>query len=156
MVHRDPKTHCRAVAAIAPASYGTGATNGTGFTKTGFDYAMIILKTGVLGASATLDVKVQESDTLGSGYTDVTGAAFSQKVKASDDNLIYVAQMQLSKRKKFLRVVGTVGAAASIFDVSVVLLEGDRSDGVSIAQAASEAKASPVAASGAGSYEFSV
>lgn len=156
MVHHDPKTHCRWVKAFPKASTGTGANNGTGFTKTGFDYALFALDLGTLGTAATVDVKIQESDTLGSGYTDVTGAAFAQAVKATDDDKLWVAQMKLSARKKFLRVVVTVGAAASVVGVHCVLMEADRSEGVSIAQAGSEATAAPVAASGATGYVFSV
>lgn len=155
---RNPQTENRVVAAIAPASYGTGATNGTGFSRKGFDTALAVLKTGVLGTAATLDVKFQECDTVGGTYADITGAAFSQKVKASDDNLVYVGELDLRGRKKFLRAVSTVGAAASIFDVTVILGNPDRSEAVYAAQGGSEAKAAPVL-SGTGAstkYEFSV
>lgn len=160
MVHHDPKTHCRAVKALPKASYGTGANKGLGFTKTGFDYALVMLDLGTLGTAATVDVVIQESDVLADGGTwaaiPTTPATFSQKVKATDDDKFYVAQIKLSARKKFLRAVATVGAAASVVGVYVVLMEADRSEGVNIAQAASEAIAAPTAFSGTGSYEFSV
>lgn len=158
MVYRDPKSHSRAVKAFAKASTGTGANNGTGFKKTGFDYALWILDLGVLGTAATVDVKIQHSDTLADGVTwvDITGAAFAQKVKASHDNVWAVAQTKLSGLKKYLRPVVTVGAAASVVGVHCVLLGPDRSEEVSIAQGGSEAVAAPTAASGSGAYEFAV
>lgn len=160
MVHRDPKTHCRAIKALPKASYGTGANKGLGFNKTGFDYALVILDLGTLGSSATVDVIIQESDTLADGVTWAaipnTPATFPQQVKATDDDKFLVGQIKLSARKKYLRAVATVGAAASVVGVYVVLLECDRSEGVNAAQGASEAIAAPTAFSGTGSYAFSV
>lgn len=155
-MYSDPKTQCRPVRVFAKASTGTGANNGTGFKKTGFDYLLLTLDLGTLGTAATVDVKMQECATLGGTYVDVAGAAFTQRVKASDDNAMAPAQMKLSGRKAFLRAVVTVGAAASVVGVNGVLMGPDRTEQVSIAQGASEAVACPTAASGAGAYEFSV
>jgi hypothetical protein len=43
--------------------------------------------TGVLGAAATVDAKLQQAtDNAGAGVKDVTGKAITQLVKAADDN----------------------------------------------------------------------
>lgn len=156
MSFNNPATAVRSIRAFPKASTNTGANNGLGFLVKGWRSALVVLDLGTLGTSATVDVKIQESSVLGSGYTDVTGAAFAQKVKATDDNVLAVAEINLTGRKKYLRAVVTVGAAASVVGVNVMLMNPDRTDRVWVAQEASAAVAAPVAESGAGSFEFSV
>lgn len=149
MSAKSPAEQNRFVKAISKASYGAGATNGTGFSWWGFRHALAILDLGTLGASATVDVKFQESDALGSGYVDIAGAAFTQKVKATDDDKVVTAEISLmGPRKKYLRAVATVGTAASVVGVHVLLSNPDRTERVYQAQTASEAIAGPLAASG--------
>jgi len=142
-------THLRPVNAIPADAQAASTVNGTGFSRIGFTSAAFILSLGTLGAAATVDVKVQESDVLGSGYADITGAVFTQKVKATDDGKIYGGHIDLRGRKKFLRVVGTVGTAASEYAVVCLLFNAERDTFISAAQAGSEALA-------AASYDFTV
>lgn len=155
---RNPQSENRVVNAIRPGSHAAATLNGTGFSKHGFTTALVILATQTLGTAATVDVKVQESDVLGSGYADITGAAFAQKVKASHDNHIDVAEIDLRGRKKYLRVVAVTGAAASEFGVMVVLGNPERTEAVNRAQEGSAAEQAPiVSGSGVtGGYAFSV
>jgi hypothetical protein len=136
-------TFCRVVNVLAPISHAAASDNQTGFSREQFDQADFILALGALGAAATVDVKVQESDTLGSGYADITGAAFTQKTKSGTDmsGLIYHGSLDLRGRKKFLRTVTTVGAAASLMSIQCVLYDAKRSEACTVAQAGSEAAA---------------
>jgi hypothetical protein len=141
-MQHSPQTQFRLVNCLAPVSHAASSTNETGFSRIGFDQADFTLNLGVLGSSATVDVKVQESDTLGSGYTDITGAAFTQKTQAGTDmsGLIYHGSIDLRGRKKFLRTVTTVGAAASLMAISCVLSNPIKTEYVTEAQHSSEAK----------------
>jgi hypothetical protein len=89
---------------------------------------MAIIATGVLGASATIDAKIQQAqDSGGTGVKDVTSKAITQIVKASGDNkqaLINFKSEDLDVANgfAFVRISITVGTAASI--VGATLLGG--------------------------------
>lgn len=153
MTAQSPAMKNRFVAAISKASQSAGTANGTGFSWAGWRHALVVLDLGTLGSSATVDVKLQESDTLGSGYTDITGAVFAQKVKASHDDVKTIGELALGGRKKYLRAVSVVATASSVVGVHVILTNPDRSERVYAAQTASEAVAGPLTSAG---IEFSV
>ena len=89
---------------------------------------LAILATGVLGASATVDAKIQQAkDNSGTGAKDMTGKAITQIVKASGDNkqaLINFKGADFDTEGGFcyFRLSITVGTAASI--VGATLLGG--------------------------------
>ena len=93
---------------------------------TTFHNYLAILKTGVLGASATLDAKIQQAtDNAGAGVKDVTGRAITQLVKASNDN--NQAEIDLKQEDldfangfKFFRLSMTVATAASLIDATIL------------------------------------
>src|SRR5947209_7729630 len=55
---------------------------------------LVVLMTGALGTSATVDMKLRASKTSGGTYTDITGAAITQLVKASNDNNIATIEVR--------------------------------------------------------------
>jgi hypothetical protein len=142
-MQNSPQTMIRPVNAIPADSQAAGTTTGVGFSRVGFDQADVILSLGTLGASGTVDVKIQESDLLASGYGDVTGAAFAQKTQAGTDmsSLIYHGSIDLRGRKKFLKAVCVVGTATCEVACIVLLYNPIRDTFVTQTQAASEAKA---------------
>lgn len=85
----------------------------------GYDYATFVVNLGATDiAVATL--KVQESNTSGSGFADVTGLVFgtsnniagsaSTLPAATDDDKIFVFEIDLRKgRKRYLDLVATAG-----------------------------------------------
>jgi hypothetical protein len=85
-------------------------------------FAMItaMIATGVLGASATLDAKLQQaSDSSGTGAKDITGKAITQIVKASGDNKqafinVRPEDLDVDNSFAFVRLSVTVGTAASL------------------------------------------
>lgn len=154
MASQNPATSARTYQAIAPQTSNTAVT-GTGFDTRGFEWAKVILNVGAIVSGGTLDVTVEESDSVGSGYSAITGAVFSQKVNASQ-NKPAVGEIDLRPRKRYLRVVGTAATQNCTFGVTVELQRPDRTERVFAAQAGSEAAAAPLAETGAGAYEFSV
>lgn len=98
----------------------SGTVNGTGVDTAGFDEALAIFDCGTITASGTLDVKIQESDN-NSTFTDVSGAAFSQKTP-SNDEAIYSGRIKCDgSRKRYLRAVAVQATAAALASVSFVL-----------------------------------
>jgi hypothetical protein len=74
----------------------------------------------VLGASATVDAKLQQAtDSSGTGVKDITGKAITQILKASGDNkvaMINVRDTDLDVNNGFtyVRLTVTVGTATSL------------------------------------------
>ncbi len=113
----------KAVQSIVPQNIGIGATvNGAAVDCAQFDEAMIVFDVGVVAASGTLDVKVQESvDSAFTSPADITGAVFVQ-VTPTNDNAIYIGTIKmLSTRLQFLRAVAVDAVAAADLSVSIHL-----------------------------------
>jgi hypothetical protein len=111
---------------IAPSSQGAGALSTAWVAAKNFHRFLAIIQSGVLGASATLDAKLQQAtDGTGTGVKDVTGKSITQFVKASNDGnqaLIDCSadDLDVANSFNFLRLTVTVGTAASLS--SAVLL----------------------------------
>lgn len=108
------------LATIDPVSQGAGSVTSGWVNVANFHSFLAVVQTGVMGASATLDAKIQQAqDNSGTGVKDVTGKAITQIVKAMGDN----KQAFINLRPEdvdningfgFVRVSLTVGVAASI------------------------------------------
>jgi uncharacterized phiE125 gp8 family phage protein len=79
--------------------------------------AVVNLNAGTVGASGTVDAKIQESDD-GTTWTDVTAGAFTQ-VTAANDNAIQ--EKAYTGTKRYIRVVAKVLVAACEFGVDVIV-----------------------------------
>jgi hypothetical protein len=62
------------------------------------------------GSSPTLAVKLQESDSVGSGYTDVTSGAFTQVTTADSFQELVIDTRAI---KRYLRAFWTVGGSST-------------------------------------------
>ena len=106
-------------ATIDPDAYGTGAQNSDWVDMGNFEAILATVYAGTLGASATLDAKLQQAtDGSGAGAKDITGKAITQLVKATDDDkqaIIECRSEELDVANSFthVRLVVTVGTAAS-------------------------------------------
>ena len=103
------------------------ATVTTGWVAVANFHAFLaVIQTGVMGASATLDAKVQQAqDNIGTGAKDVTGKSITQIVKASGDNkqaLINFKPEDLDNTNNFshVRLSLTVGTAASVISATLL------------------------------------
>lgn len=118
-------------AIVDDASYTTAEID-----TLGYDYCTIVCYLGATDI-AMVALKVQESDTSGSGHADVTGLVYgtstdiagstSSLPSSTDDNKAFVFEIDLKGRKRYLDVVatagnGTNGTFATIF---ALLSRGD-------------------------------
>lgn len=84
-----------------------------------YQEALALIATGVLGASATVDAKLEQAqDSSGTGAKDISNKAIAQLVKASNDDdqaLINLKSNELDVDGGFthVRLSITVGTAAS-------------------------------------------
>jgi len=114
------------LAVISPVSQGAATVNTGWISFATFQGIVAVLKTGVLGSSATVDMKFQQAtDGSGTGAKDVTGRALTQIVKATGDNKVATLEVHPSdldtvNNFTHVRVALTVGTAASLVDVTVL------------------------------------
>ena len=108
------------LATIDPVSQAAGSVATGWVSVVNFHNFLAAVETGVLGASATVDAKIQQAqDSSGTGAKDITGKAITQIVKASGDNkqaLINFRGEDLDNANGFgfVRLSLTVGTAASL------------------------------------------
>lgn len=105
----------------------SSTTNGTGIdlqgkVNPGGQEMKATLITGASsGTSPTMDVKLQESDSLGSGYADISGATFTQVTANDAEETIH-----FRTNKRFVRAVFTLGGTSPTFITSCVLVSRER------------------------------
>lgn len=110
---------------IDPISQGAGTVTSGWISASNYERFLAVLQTGVLGASATVDAKLQQAtDSSGTGAKDVTGKAITQIVKASGDGkqaLINLRADELDMNGGFgyFRLSVTVGTAASLIGAAI-------------------------------------
>ncbi|MBW7967569.1 hypothetical protein [Bradyrhizobium sp. BR 10261] len=115
-----PSQRASVVGVIAPISASSVQTSGW-IDATVFHSYLALIQLGVLGASATVDAKLQQaSDNSGTGAKDVTNKAITQFTKTNTDDgkqaLINLRQEDLDFANgfKFFRLSITPAVAASL------------------------------------------
>ena len=108
------------LANLLPTAARTATANGTGVDVTDYEgMAEVVLDSAAgTGTSPTQDVKLQDSAD-NSTFADITGATFTQVVKAASQQNISV---DLSKARQYVRAVTTIGGTTPSFTTSVNLL----------------------------------
>jgi hypothetical protein len=115
-----PSDRVAILAAIDPDAASAGAVNSAWIDVTNWQNLMAIVMAGDLGASATLNAKLEQATSAaGAGAKDVTGKAIAQLTQAgagSDKQaIINCSQYDLDFNNgfKFVRLSMTVATAAS-------------------------------------------
>ena len=123
--NEKPSEGLAVLATIDPISQGAGTVTTGWVDQSQFLAVMALIQTGVLGASATVDAKIQQAtSSAGAGAKDVTGKAITQIVKASGDNkqaLISLKEADLDTEGgfRYVRLSITVGTAASLISATL-------------------------------------
>jgi hypothetical protein len=102
---------------VHPQSVAVGTSDTGGIDMQKFRRALFVLDVGAFGASATVDMKLQESPD-NSTFTDLagTGVAITQLLAGGGNNRLATLEAragQLSQGKRYLRARVTVGTAAT-------------------------------------------
>ena len=116
-----PSDRATVLAKLDPVSQAA-ATVTTAWVKASDYYKhLFMLAVGALGASATVDAKLQQAtDGSGTGAKDITGAAITQLTKAgSDDNKLVLINLSTGKLDvdndfDYVRLSVTVATAACL------------------------------------------
>jgi hypothetical protein len=118
-VNSLPNERVSLVDVLAPSSSST-AQNGGWVDAAKFRRYLARVSCGVLGTAATVDFKLQQATSSGgAGAKDITGAAITQLVKATDDGKVSeinldTASLDSANSFRYVRMVLTVGTAASL------------------------------------------
>lgn len=109
------------VLTLSAAAAVTASGNVTGVDITSYvGKAMVVLTSAAgAGTSPTLDVKLQDSATVGGTYADITGAAFAQVTATA---VALKLTIDVDAAKPFIRVVDTVSGTSPSFTRGVSLL----------------------------------
>ncbi len=115
------------VDAIDPSAQAVGTLTTGWIDASKFQRFAALIQTGVLGAAATVDAKLQQAtDAAGTGAKDVTGKAITQIVKATGDNKQAIINLNPNQDLDFdngfdfFRLSMTVAAAASQTSAAVL------------------------------------
>ena len=90
----------------------------------GYENALLIVTVGAMASNSTLDVATNESDTEEGTPAVVTGAAFTQILAATGASKVYVGELLLKARKRWLQFDFTPAVGAVVFGAVLVLSRG--------------------------------
>jgi len=108
---------------LLPIVFSEAIVDNASFTTTemdtfGFNSALICVRVGTTDIAMTA-LKVQQSDTSGSGFADIDGADFNGDTNidgsaaalptATDDNKFFLVHLDLRGKKRYLDLVATAG-----------------------------------------------
>jgi hypothetical protein len=122
--------HVKVATTLAPQDLsGAAATKaGDGVDCQGFEGAVLAIEIGAItdAANNSITVKVQESSDNGvsDSYADVSGAATSAILNAGQ-NEVYLIELNLSERERYLRAYATAGSAdGGLLSATFLLFRG--------------------------------
>jgi len=132
----NPIESMKMVAMVPPEGKDNGDYTTNNYVDTqGFDRLTVAILTGNLAAAvgSTAEgnaIKVEECDTSGGSYTDVSGAALADAIAADEDDQIHVIDIDLRKsHKRYMRLnaphSGDGSGTASDLAVIGILSKGE-------------------------------
>lgn len=113
MIHNlGSKTY---LASLLPADSRTATATGTGFDLQGSNdaegEAVVIFDCEAgSGTSPTMDVKLEDSADNSTGWTDITGAAFTQVTSTASQQKLTINTNDV---RRYVRAVGTLGGTST-------------------------------------------
>ena len=114
------------LATIDPISQAAGTVTTGWVSMANVHSVAALLLTGILGASATFDAKLQQAqDSSGTGAKDIAGKAITQIVKASGDQKQAILEardtdLDVTGGFGYVRLSVTVGTATSLIGAALL------------------------------------
>ena len=112
----------KGVIAISPLLVDNTTATAIAIDTMGFNYALIQFIFGA-GANSVTVLKLQECETSGGSYADITGSAFTgaDLPSATDDNQIWNWNVKLGNgRMRFIKVVATLADESTGTNVAAI------------------------------------
>ena len=122
-----PSDQVAVAAVIDPDATAAGTVTSGWVSMADFEKLMAVVFAGTLGASATLDAKLEQAtDSSGTGAKDITGKSITQLTKAGSDDdkqaVINVSAEELDVTNDFDHVRLSMTVATATSDVGGVVL----------------------------------
>jgi hypothetical protein len=113
----DFKTWLAMFLTVPPQVINAGTVNSTGQDCVAVDEMGLAVVSGALTGASTIDVQVQESNVLGSGYVNLLngGGAIAQITAANDQRII-----NFKRTLRYCRTVTVVGGTAAAVSVMIM------------------------------------
>ena len=103
------------VVVLAPISINATAATCTAVDTLGFNNATFVFVSGLIGAADFDSMSLTECETSGGVYSSaITGSAFTAPAQ-TDDGIIWVLDVKLQGRMRFLKPIIDPGAQDSLF-----------------------------------------
>ena len=112
----QPSERAAVVATIDPANHNNSTQTSDAVDMSLFHEAMFILIAGT--NDSTIDFKLQESDSAGGSYSDISGKSITQETGGDEDNkqwIINLKSEELSAGKQFVKASVTLGNGTTNF-----------------------------------------
>lgn len=90
------------ISTVTAGAAGTSAITSDAVNMTGYDGCLFIVPFGAIVSGAATSLKVQQCDTTGGSYADLTGT--SQTVADTDDDKTFLVDIQ-QPQEQFLKLV---------------------------------------------------
>ena len=128
-----PQLASKMVSIAVPQSVNGTAATTTAIDTKGYRHCQIVVQFGAIGAADLDALKVQESNDDGSAdaYADVTGLVTSGTTgqgripQDDDDNGIFVFNVSLLGRERYLDLILDPGAVATLISAHAILSRGE-------------------------------
>ena len=105
---------------ISPGIQVVGVVNGAWIDMQNFHEATFVIQTGTLGASGTINAKIEEAtDDIGTGASDIA-AKFISTITTDDTSQyisVFTDDMDKNNNYRYLRAVVTISVADSAMSV---------------------------------------
>lgn len=98
------------------ARTATGSATGVDLQQYDGDLVLVLDCAAGTGSSPTLDVTIEHSDALGSGYTAISGAAFTRVTTSAAQQRLVISK---DEARRYVRVTYTIGGSTPSFTFSV-------------------------------------
>jgi hypothetical protein len=106
---------------VPAASQAVGNVDGTATDLAGFSNVSYLISCGTVGASGTVNAKVQYSND-GATWVDATTDETGEPVAIAQKSAVFSERLHITKpTKRFYRVRVAIGTAASVVSVTEVL-----------------------------------
>lgn len=114
----EPKELLQATRVTAAETVdGTGVDLQGYINPGGREMKAILSANAISGTTPTLDIKLQESDSLGTGYTDISGAAFTQVTTVDS-----LQEIHFRTSKRYVRAERVTTGTSPTYDLACLLL----------------------------------
>jgi len=107
---------------VPPQLKDNGAPSGLTYIDTqGYEHLRVLIITGTTDVATTAAPKLQECDTAGGTYADISGAELADAIAADEDDSVFAIDVDLrAGRKRYIKCLVTAGNGTTGTNLAVI------------------------------------